>query len=339
MESDTPPQSSEPSSTGFTLSGNGSGDSRPAVLLGEGGASGLGWSHIESFLRCQKEFQFKILRGVGVPQAVTPDAFAVGGLFHAGRAYWFSTRFSMASDVWSAIREVVRNDAGNWNLPITSEAETKALELLAAYMNHYSVREHADPVAAEYLLDATQLTEGDAATFRTTRLDDVSRYPEAGGQLCIGEAKTTSESVAECIKQYTLHGQIMLQALLWRKHPNGEALHGPIAGAMLDVVKKPYGKKKPDFGRQLIPITDYQLAWFERSLSVYLRDAGNVNWNSDTSRNVHSCTRLISGRRVDCAYKSLCMHGRSASSQYVLADGTPLNAWVPSEGKEVPPWL
>ena len=224
MESDKPQVSSELSSTSFTLSGNGSGDSRPAVLLGEGGASGLGWSNIESFLRCGKEFQLKVIRGIGTPQAVTPDAFAVGGLFHAGRAYWFSTRFDSSPETWAAVREVVRKDAGAWNLPITSEAETRALELLLAYMNHYALREHPDPIAAEYMLDATELSLGDQATLRTTRLDDVSRYPEAGGQLCIGEAKTTSESVAECIKQYTLHGQIMLQALLWRKHPNGEAL-------------------------------------------------------------------------------------------------------------------
>lgn len=311
---------------------------KPLVHLGEGGASGLGWSNIESFLRCPKEYQFKILRGIGLPQSVTPDAFAVGGLFHAGRAYWFSVRFASTPETWNEVREVVRTESTKWNLPITSEAEARALNLLQAYMNYYVVREHADPVAAEYLLDATELLSGNSTTQRTTRLDDVSRYPEAGGQLCIGEAKTTSESIAECIKQYSLHGQIMLQALLWKKHPLGETLHGPIAGTMLDVVKKPYGKKKPEFGRQLIPITDWQLAWFEQSMSQSLQESSAVTWNSNTQRNVHSCTRLISGRRLDCLYKPLCTHGRAAISQYVLADGTPLTAWKPEEGKETKPW-
>lgn len=331
MTSDAKQEESGISSTSFT--------SKPLVLLGEGGATKAGWHHCESYLRCPKEFQFSKIRGIGTPQAETPEAFAVGGLFHAGRAYWFSRRFASTPDVWPAVREVVRAETTKWNLPITVNAEQRALDLLLAYMNHYAVREHADPIAAEYLLGPSELVRGEPTSERTARLDDVSRYPEAGGALCIGESKTTSESLKGCVDQYTLHGQPLVQAALWKLAPQGEAMHGPIAGVMLDVVKKPYGNKRPEFRREFVPITDYTMQWYVQALADYLKRAALVTWNTKEVRNVQSCTRLISGRRVDCHYKPLCMHGRSSASQYVLADGTPLTAWKPEEGKETPPWL
>lgn len=312
----------------------------PPVILGESGPTQAGWHSIEAFLRCPKEFQFATVRGIRQPQTMTPEPLAVGALFHAGRARWFSLRFASDEKAWASITAAVQEEAANMRLPTSLAAEQRAMNLLNQYVDHYSKRVRPTPVAAEYLVGPASVDGTDPFAMRTARLDDVSKYPEAGNKLCIGESKTTSTSVADTVNQYTLHGQPLLQILLWKHAPQGEAMHGPVAGVVLDVVVKPYGKnKKATFGRQFVPVSEHALAWYAQSLRGYLRAAAGVDWNAAAPRNVSACTRLIGRGRFACPFRDLCTHGRSAAAQYVLADGSALHQWKPSEGKEVAPWM
>lgn len=301
------------------------------------GASEAGYHQIEAKLLCPKMFQFRHVRGIVVPSLMTPDYLAIGSLFHAGRARWFSKRFDTSEKTWASIAEAVAIEAQAGDPPYSARAETEALKLLHLYVDHWSRRVAPVPLVAEYEVGPASLLEGDAFSFRTARLDDVTEY-DVG--LCIGEAKTTSVSVQDVINTYTLHGQTMLQALLWKRSTQGEAKHGPVKGVMLDIIKKPDAKGQgAKFARHFLPITDHALAWFAKNLAHDVREAASIEWETDVRRNVTSCTRQIGRMRVPCPYRELCAHGKSATANYTFKNGKSLLTWKPQEGQTVPPWI
>lgn len=313
----------------------------PEVILGksDGGATSAGWHSIESFLRCPKEYQFKMVRGIHTPLVQTPDHFAVGSLYHAGRARWFALRFASDEAAWQKIKDAVQEESAVQKLPVSLDAERRALGLLQEYVDHYSRLPLPKPVAAEYFVGPAPMVKGDPFMLhRTARLDDVSFYPEAGGKLCVGESKTTSTDLNDTINQYTLHGQPILQLVLWKMSPNGEAKYGPAAGIMLDIVKKPYGRDRCKFVREFVPVTDYTLQWYVRNMQRHLRAAAQIDWNADATRNIGSCTRMVGRARIACEFRDLCRFGKDGTSQYVMGDGQSLRSHKPEEGKEKYPW-
>lgn len=314
-------------------------EEKDGVLLGGGGASEAGWHKIEDFYRCPKEFQLRHIRGVRVPQVQTPEHFAIGIMFHAGRARWFANRFDASPKGWKSIQRAVREAAAEGNLPTSVASEQTALKYLTEFIQHYSMLPKPDPIAAEYKLGPVALNVGDPfPLWRTARLDDVSRYPEAGGKLCIGESKTTSTSVADVVATYELHGQTMLQMLLWRMDPNGEKKHGKAEGIMLDVTVKGYGGAKSKFGRIFIPITNWQIDWFAKDLRNQVFASNAVDWNSNAGRNTANCTRLIGRGRIACDYKDLCRLGPDGTSKYVVGKGVALKTYAKQHPEQVSPW-
>ncbi len=310
------------------------------VLLGQGGVTSAGWHSIESFYRCEKEYQFQHVRKIKLPTAETPDYFAVGIFFHAARAKWFSLRCVRTTETRTAVMEAIDEARETLDIPATDDAVRRAQELIGMYMDHWSTRLLPRPEAAEYLLGPSALHLDDVPYSKlhvTARLDDVSYYPDAQG-LWIGEGKTTSGSIADCVKQYELHGQILLQAALWRVAPQGEARFGPIAGVMLDIVKKPYGKEKAQFARHALHINPKQLDWFVENLRGMRTNATNMTWDMKPVRNVTQCTRLVGRMRAVCPYRELCRHGKTASIHYTMEDGSSLLDWKPSPGQATPPW-
>ncbi len=310
------------------------------ILLGKGGPSSQGFHMMQALTYCKKEFQFATIRKIHVPAEFTHDHFAVGSIFHAGRARWFSLNFRTDAKAWRAIKDATAEEADGHHLPVSFKAERMALSYLAQYVEHYSLLPKPKPLAAEYLLGPAPLAKDDPLyMFRTARLDDVSVYPESAGQLAIGESKTTSGSVNDVVRQYQLHGQPMLQYVLWKLAKQGERTHGPVAGTVLDVTVKGYGGRKCSFKRVFIPFEPYAIKWFKKSMRGYLKDGSKIDWNSTPRRNFGSCTRMGGRGRVDCTYKKLCTYGRSVAGQYVYGeDSRPLHFWKPSEGKETPPW-
>lgn len=311
------------------------------VLLGEGGPSSHGFHGMQSILFCDKEFQLRERRGITRPQEFTPDHFSVGSIFHAGRARWFSLRFRTDAKAWRKVKIAMDEEASKFELPTTFKAERLAQTYLAQYIEHWSMRPLPKPIAAEYLLGPVPLKPSDPFyMFRTAKLDDVSIYHEAANQLAIGESKTTSGSIYDCVNQYTLHGQPLLQYVLWKHAEQGEQLHGPVAGTILDITKKGYGGKRCQFERRFIPFEPKVLKWFAKSMRGYLKDMEKISWDSYARRNFGSCSRIGGRGRVSCDYRDLCMYGQSAAGQYVFKKSQKiLTTWKPKPGQTVAPWI
>lgn len=309
------------------------------VLLGKGGASAAGWHKIEKILLCETEYKLAVVRGIRRPQEYNPDHFSVGSIFHAGRARWFSLKFSTSASSWQKIRDACDQEAQEMQLPVTFKASKQALVYLTEYIEHYRMLPKPRPIAAEYLLGPCKLRPSDPLyMFRTARLDDVSYYDEAAGQLCIGESKTTGSSIGDTVLQYQLHGQPILQYMLWKAAEQGEKTWGPVAGTILDITQKGYGGKKCKFSRVFIPFEQRVLDWFHKTMTHYLKRASEITWNSDTIHNIAACTRMGGRGRVACDFQSLCVGGRSATINYVQADGSSLTRFKPTDERWVRPW-
>ena len=311
---------------------------KPEVTIGHAkGASAHGWHRINSYLECPFKYQQEQVRGIKVPRDQTPAPFTVGLIHHALRARWFANRFSTAPDNWPSLLAAMEQARLDASEPMDEEHIREGLNLFEFYMGHCAKLPHPDPVAAEYLVQSKlNPSDPDELVF-SARLDDVSRYPEAQGKLCLGESKTTSD-IAGTINEYTLHGQPMLQAALWEVAPQGAQLHGSVAGVMLDIVRKPYGKVPAKCVRQFMPLNRDALLWFVDDLREQKAKALQITWDSKVQRNITSCTRMYGRMRIECPYRQMCMYGRTAAGNYVLPDGSALNEWTPSEGRTVEPW-
>lgn len=313
---------------------------KAAVILGKGGVTEAGWHAVGDAFRCMKAYQLGKVRGISQPQVQTPLPLAIGTLLHAGRARWFARRFRTDDEVWREMQQAMQDAAVNERLPISREAELTALSLIQQYVEHWKMRPLPDPKAAEYKLMASLAPEGTHAPWaaRTARLDDASIYEEAGGKLAIGEAKTTSADIDAVVREYELHGQPLLQQLLWKLDPRGEARFGPAAGFVLDVTVKPESKGgKAKFGRVFIPVNQRALLWYQANMIHKLQQVQQVTWDSEVPRSPAGCTFMAGRARIDCAFKPLCSHGRAATGGYVLPGGQSLLNKEHWKG-ETPPW-
>lgn len=306
------------------------------------GATASGWHNIQTFLRCPKEYQFSVVRGISQPKTLLPDPLAIGSLFHEGRAHWFKSGFPTGAAYWTKLKTYLNKSADTSNPPIRIEAINRTLSYLEQYCSHWAMRAKPKVLAAEYELLAAPLDPDDPASMnRTARLDDVGQYPEVQMKLCVGECKTTSVSVPDVVNEYTLHGQPMLQKKLWAMAKNGAAKHfkkwGPLTHVLLDIVVKGYGKEKCQFGRHALVITDYSMDWYTESLRGYINAANLIQYDTPVPRNITACTRLIGRGRVPCQYRDLCQFGRSAANRYVDKEGHGLSNPKYND-KETKPW-
>jgi hypothetical protein len=309
------------------------------VLLGGGGPTEAGWHAAEAGIWCMKEGQYRYIRGIKTPQLQTPDHFVVGKMLHAGRAAWFSRKFKTDAETHAFVKDEALAGAEEKKMQVSEAAKANAFRYLEEYIDWWSTRPKPQPVAAEYLVGPAPLEPGDPfPLFRTARLDDVSYYPESMGRLAIGECKTTSASIDECISQYTLHGQPLLQYVLWGTSQQGAATHGPVKGVVLDIIKKGYGKERSKFARHFVEITPIAVAWYVKNMRAFLRRFASVDWNTDAERNIQACTRLVGKARSACDYRDICMRGKAAAGNYVFKDGSSVAQWKPSDGKDSPPW-
>lgn len=313
---------------------------KQVVLVGTGGPTEAGWHQFESHLRCPKEYQLKNVRHIKpVEGGDVQDALAIGSFFHAGRARWFRSGFKTDAKTWQAIVTHMQKEAELLQRPASLKALVSATQYVKEYCEHWSMRPLPTPRAIEYKLGPAPFVEDlPFDSFRTARLDDISNYAEAGNALCIGEAKTTSSSVNDCINEYTLHGQPMLQQLLFKLAKQGEARFKQVRGTMLDICVKGYGGKRCQFAREFLPLNGRALAWFQGNLAMQLRNVNKLQWDSTPERRVSSCTRTYGRMRKACDYRPLCMHGRSASGGFTFADGASLLTFKPGADKKAAPW-
>lgn len=284
------------------------------------GASKAGWHKISTKLECDQKYKLQEVWGIRIPATMTPDALGVGALFHAGRAHWFDSGFPMGADYEQRLFAYLEDAAIRMALPVRDEALDKTKSYISQYITYWGARAKPTVIGTEYQIDAPLL--GPGFDDRTARLDDVSYYPEHSlDKLCIGECKTTSVSVADVVKEYTLHGQPTLQTVLWMASKNGQAKHGPADAVMLDVVVKGYGKEKCSFGRVPVRITERTRQWFMHSLMKHVHEASIMTVDTPVERRITACTRLIGRMRVSCPYQELCSRGKAAATMYVNASG------------------
>lgn len=302
-------------------------------MTAQPGPTPYGWHAGEASYRCLKEYQLQHVRKVTLPQIQTPDSYGVGLMVHAGRARWFSLNFKVD---WNSIKEAMQDEAEAQPLPVSIEAQNKALEIVRQYIDWYCTRPAPEVVGAEYLIGPVEI-DGE---LHTVRVDDASKYPEAGGGLWIGECKTTWEAISKVVKYYSNNaGQILKQALVWSVS-EAQQKHGPISGILLDVIQKPGRNGECKFARHAITVSDFQLEWFRKSEKAHREMQRAIDWNTDTVRNPEACVgiRVVAGDIwIECPYLRLCKHGPDAASEYMI-DGQFLNQWTPSEGKTVAPW-
>lgn len=299
------------------------------------GASKNGWHRIEAKILCDKKYQLEDVWGVRQPQFMTPDPLAVGGLFHVGRAWWFDNGFPTGAKTWAALQDTIHEAALAMALPVRHDAINRCLSYLDQYCTHWSSRAKPKVIGVEYDLDAPMIPGLDP---RTARLDDVSEYPEANFKLCIGECKTTSESVLAVVNEYKLHGQPTMQDILWEMASNGERMHGPADSVLLDVVVKGYGKEKCQFGRQAIRITDHVKNWFVPMIGKHAHEAAAMTTETKAERRITSCTRMIGRMRVPCQFQELCTRGKAAAIGYVDRDGVSLSNKKYTQREGAKPW-
>lgn len=310
----------------------------------QSGPSEFGWhAGDQEMFRCEQEFVFKHLRHIAkAGKKETPKAMAIGLMFHAGRARWFSNGFS---DNWQSIYQAVVQEASKQPLPIPIGAEQEALNILQQYVSHYSKQPKPKVLAAELEVGPIVTVDG-SSELHTNRLDDLSLYPDFANAEAIGEAKTTSSKPSAVYAHYNAnHGQLLKQMLVVTKAiANGalKVVKEPI-GIVLDVVQKGYGGAKCSFERFLITIEPYQLEWFSRDLErkrIRRRQLERLEAHPELAnpdqtqmlqriepaeRNPTACRRLVSGDggqfiAVDCEFLSLCKFGRSAATEYVVGD-------------------
>jgi hypothetical protein len=310
------------------------------VLIGDSGPTSHGYHAIESFVRCGKEGQLRHIRGIRMPQAETPPHFAIGIIMHAGRKLWFGRGFRTDDAMWQEIKAEAEKECETQKLPVTADSMQKGLRYITEYIEHWSKFPKPRVKAVEHLVGPVAVTSDAPDALRTARLDDVAAYAEAGWGNCIGEAKTTSASCNEVVRTYELHGQPLLQHVLYRlDQQQGAALLGPATGTMLDIIHKGYGKEKSKFMRAFVPVTEFAIQWFAKDMAKVVRRANKMTWNTDARRVTTSCMRAISGRAGGCEFKQLCLHGAAATGKYVMGEeGVSLKSWKPTEERKVPPW-
>lgn len=316
------------------------------------GPTPFGWHSGEAGYRCLKEHQLANERKITTPKTETASAHAIGLMVHAGRARWFKLNFQVD---WASIKDAMQAEAEAQPLPVSIDDQNKALEIVRQYIDYWCTYPSPTVIGAEYLVGPVETTPG-SGELHTARLDDVSRYPEAGNGLWLGECKTTSRSPADVIRYYSSNaGQILKQALLWKHASQGEAMHGPISGIMLEIIKKPSSRSDEcKFIRHPITVEPWQLEWFVESEQYYREQTKNhiwptpenpfpqkkgITWNSKVPRNPTSCTRMVAGDiLVECPFVRLCKHGKDVAGEYMI-DGKFLSQWEPSPGRETAPWL
>lgn len=297
----------------------------PVIAPAVKGASVAGWHNISTFLRCPKEFQLSQVRGISTPRTQQPDPLAIGSLFHEGRSHWFQSGFPTGLPYWEKLKKYINKSADTSNPPIRIEAINRTLSYLEQYCSYWSMRALPTPVLVEKEVGPAPLAKDDPFhLFRTFRPDDISRYPEVQNNLCIGECKTTSVGIDDAVNEYTLHGQPMMQQIIWSMAKNGAAMYGEATHVLLDVIVKGYGKEKCKFGRHAIPFTQFSQQWYIQSMRGYLRASQMIEYDTDVPRNITACTRLVGRARVPCQFRALCQFGKSAAARYVDRDGNGL---------------
>jgi hypothetical protein len=277
-----------------------------AVIEGKSGASGLGYSELKD-IECEWRYahiQSYVSKGLPVPtNEDEQEAFRCGSYLHAGRAKWFVLGQKTDSNTIKQCQAAAKEDILNqgYSLPELTQLEYELMFL--NYANYWAIRVMPKPYAVELFLEYDFSYEPDRK--RTTRLDDLSYYPDVGG-YCIGEFKTTYD-LGGALKFYNANNpQILLQQLIYKKntlHQTAHETYPEIKGTMVDI----WDKARNRGTRQYLPLNENVLRKFEVFIKTLLRRRANVisgKW--EATRNYFVCNTFNDAYKSQCKFKERC---------------------------------
>ncbi len=283
------------------------------VIEGQSGASGLGYSELKD-IECEWRYaHIESYRSRGLPVPTNEDeqeAFRCGTYLHAARAKWFVLLQKVDKETIAQCQDAAKADciAQGYAMPelTCAEYELKFLN----YANYWAIRIMPKPHSVELFLeyDFDPLWRPSGSMNRTTRLDDLSYYPDVGG-YCIGEFKTTFD-LSGALKFYNANNpQILLQQLIYRKCSDqtvvlaNTRLIPQIKGTMVDIWDK--GRNKGT--RQYLPLDAGVLKKFEVFLLYTLRKRKDLlDFPETASRNYFVCNTFNDAYKSQCKFKERC---------------------------------
>ena len=292
----------------------------PPVLEGHSGSSGQGYSELKD-IECEWRYahiQSYLKRGVPVPtNGDEMEAFRAGTYMHAGRAKWMVLGMKVDSDTIKQCQGWAKQDciAQGYSMPELTTLEYELM--LLNYVNYWAIRAMPKPYAVELFLEFDfakydrDTMKQETGYIRTTRLDDLSFYPDVGGH-CIGEFKTTYD-LSGALKFYNANNpQILLQQLIYQKC-NGidnaiEQVHPTIKGTMVDI----WDKARNRGTRQYIPLDAKVLAKFEVFLISTLRNRKEIITGVRVpQRNYFVCNTFNDAYKSQCKFKERCVESEN----------------------------
>lgn len=290
------------------------------MIIGQGGASGLGWSELKD-IECPRRYSYVVQQRAeneGKPRVPTKhdEAFQCGSYMHAARAKWLELDQKTGREIAERCFQAGREECVVQGYECS---EYKAIEyalLFTNYMNFWGRMPLLKPFATEYYVEydfweACNDNHVKGVDYkRSTRYDDICFYPDVAGH-CIGEFKTTHD-LSGALKFYTEHNpQIMLQQLIYirskAKDPIAYDSATPlpeIKGTMVDI----WDKIKLKGTRHFIPLNEDRLEQFEQWLIGTLERRAFVIDGGLNHRNFMVCNTYNDAFKSQCAFKERCLN-------------------------------
>lgn len=293
-------------------------DVYPSVIEGQSGSSGKGYSELKD-IECEQRYSYiagYVKSGIPVPtNEDEQEAFRCGTYLHAARAKWFVLMQLTDRETIKQCQAAAKEDciAQGYSMPELTCAEYELMFL--NYANYWAIRILPKPYAVELFLEHDFDPNPKAYDpledryIRTTRLDDLSFYPDIGG-FAIGEFKTTYD-LSGALKFYNANNpQILLQQLIYVKmmlkvkeaYYTGE--HYPeIKGTMVDI----WDKARNRGTRQYLPLNMSILNKFEVFLIETLKRRKEILTFPDMAhRNYFVCNTFNDAYKSQCKFKERC---------------------------------
>jgi hypothetical protein len=227
---------------------------RPPILI-NAGASGRGWSRLDTALHCLRLYAYKYVEGG--PKMPGSRAQTLGSLVHVGLAHYYArmgatypgginvagelvtdpARIMTPHDAMAAVAEQLAAEGADVDLDAADAC-------VDAYLNHYAAERlrvlHVEEVFAAKFWPSGTVGVGEPIDY-TARLDLV--FETRDGKVVVSDHKSTSRIEAKHARFYSMSGQLIGQRWL------GQQVYGArFGGFLLNLIQTtaPYKFERPN---------------------------------------------------------------------------------------------